>query len=190
MGRSGSQAAGDRHQRGFGLLELMVAIAIAGMAVSAAAVLLVSLGDRISAVRVSAERADRDANAERLLTALVRNLDAGSDRDRLLEGEPDEVRFSSWCDGPRGRPEPCQVHLLVVETAIGHDVEVRLTGHHAPDSLAFLLWRGARSAKIIYLVDAGNGGTWAEQWVITPFPLGLGLVLDADTLVLPAGTGG
>jgi hypothetical protein len=45
-----------------------------------------------------------------------------------------------------------------------------------------------RVAAFLYLEEARNGGSWSTSWSDRVPPLAVGVILDADTLILPIGS--
>lgn len=182
-----------RARHGFTLIEVMLAIALSAMALTAATMLLLGLSDRARQIDALTEREDREGNAELLLRTTVRNLDLPRDTTRALEGTPEEVRFRSWCDGEFGWPVPCAVRLHVRETSGGKALVLELGPDQpdgAPEAIAaggtvIQLWAGLGAAGLLYLVDPGSGGRWTDRWSDRTLPRALGVVGDADTLILP-----
>jgi type II secretory pathway pseudopilin PulG len=170
---------------GFSLLEVVVAMGITGTAVALAAALLVTLADRTATVRSAGQRMDQEANAERLLLSLIRNVDAGVSRDQRLVGDPHQTEFGSWCTGPTGRPAQCSVRLLILMQEERFLVRVQVTRLSAPDTLSLDLWTERSMARLLYLADPAGAGRWLDEWTMAPFPFAIGLALDRDTLVFP-----
>lgn len=180
-------------RNGFTLIELMLALAIGGMALSAAALLLLGLSDRGRVIDTVVWRMDRDASAERLLRTLVRNLDFSPDTTPSLKGDATSARFRSWCDGNTGWPVRCFVHLSIAETQYGQAVTLQLwpssseirQGSISGDPTVISLWDRLDSAGLLYLIDASQGGRWTDEWSELVPPPAMGLILDGDTLILP-----
>lgn len=176
----------DASRGGFTLIEVTVVLALSGIVLLGARAMLVQLaddGDRI--VRAAAE-ADRDANADRLLRTLAGRVEAASDSTPGLIGVDRVARFRTWCDVPAGWQEPCEVTLAI--TRLENEEALVLRGS---DERIIPLRRGFRSGRLLYLHDAGGGGVWLRSWESTiTTPLALGVVLDADTLIVRMGERG
>jgi prepilin-type N-terminal cleavage/methylation domain-containing protein len=173
-------------RRGFTLVEMLVALAIAATVLVTARALLEQLADDAEKLVTHATESDSRANAERTLRELALRLEVGTDDTRRFAGDERVTRFTSWCEVPRGWQERCRVTLAL-------DVEA-----HEPVLAAALstgeilvLRRGFTNGSLRYLGDAARGGTWFRSWgeSITA-PLAIGVVLDADTLILRIGERG
>lgn len=163
-----------------------MALAIAGIVVVTARWLVEQLADDAEGLVAHAAVNDQEANAERTLRQLVSMLEVGTPEARRFEGEERAVRFTSWCEVPRGWQERC-----VVTLAIDRQGSESVLAASLSTGELLVLRRGASNAVIRYLGDAARGGTWFRSWgeSITA-PLGIGIVLDADTLVLRIGERG
>src|SRR5688572_10408256 len=148
--------------------------------------LLEHLADDAERLVAHAATNDTEANAARTLGDLVSNLEVGTADSRRFAGEERDARFTSWCDVPRGWQERCTV-TLAIETQGPESVLVASlsTGE------LLVVRRDFSTAALRYLGDAARGGTWFRSWgeSITA-PLAIGVVLDADTLILRIGERG
>jgi prepilin-type N-terminal cleavage/methylation domain-containing protein len=171
---------------GFTLLELLVAMTIATMAVLAARVLIEQLADAAQGIVGQGSESDEDANSERVLRELVRRLEVGTDDSTRFAGQERIARFTSWCDVPRGWLERCRVTLALDTRGREPVLAAALsTGE------MIVLRRGFASGELRYLSDAARGGSWYRSWGVSiTAPLAIGLVLDADTLILRIGERG
>jgi prepilin-type N-terminal cleavage/methylation domain-containing protein len=181
-GRSHRSAARD----GFTLFEILVALAIAGTVVVTARMLLERLADDAERLVAHAATNDTEANAERTLRELVSRLEVGTDDSRRFVGDERTTRFTSWCEVPRGWQERCTVTF-----AIDTEGPERVLAASLSTGELLVLRRGFSNATLRYLGDAARGGTWFRSWgeSITA-PLAIGIVLDADTLILRIGERG
>jgi prepilin-type N-terminal cleavage/methylation domain-containing protein len=173
-------------RRGFTLIEVLVALAIAGSIVVTARMLLEELADDADRLVARATDADARANAERALRELVLRLEVGTDHARRFAGDERVARFTSWCDVPRGWQERCMVTLAVDREG----AEAVLAASLSTGEL-LVIRRGLANARLRYLGDAARGGTWFRSWgeSITA-PLAIAVVFDADTLILRIGERG
>jgi len=180
-------------RRGFTLLEVLVGLVVGAIAFTAAATLLLGLVDRLQAVAAESIRTDRDANGERLIRSLVAAVERPSAEVPPLEGNDRSVRFESWCDAPDGWPARCSVRLGFVASGGSSAVVLETTTAPGPPGAAsgadspVEMWQGLGSGHLLYLVTARDGGRWVDRWSDRRLPIALGLVLDADTLVLAVG---
>lgn len=171
---------------GFTLVEVLVALVIAGTVIVTARMLLEQLAADAKRLVAHVATNDSKANTDRTLRQLVSRLEVGTDDSRRFAGNERAVRFTSWCDVPRGWQERCTVTLaidtqgseplLVASLSTGELLEIR---------------RGFSTATLRYLGDAAWGGTWFSSWgeSITA-PLAIGVLIDADTLILRIGERG
>jgi prepilin-type N-terminal cleavage/methylation domain-containing protein len=171
---------------GFTLIEVIVALAISGIVILGARAVLIQLADGTDRVVQAAADADREANAERVLRALVGRTEAGSDSIPGFLGTEQIARFPTWCDVAAGWQERCHVTLAIVPLAGAQALVVHFT-----DGEILPLRRGLQSGALRYLNDAGGGGVWLRSWENTiTTPLALGLILDEDTLIVRIGERG
>ena len=183
---NGRCAPGPARRPGFTVLEVIVALTVGAMVLVGARVMLGAIADGGEAIRGQATANDRDANTERLLRTLLRQVEtsaAGAD----FGGDRGTLAFSSWCAVPGGWQERCRVSVSVVET-IGQSrlVATLSTGE------SFELLYGFSAAEWRYVGDAARGGTWFEVWgegIALPVALGLLVRRDsvADTLLFRVG---
>ena len=201
---AGRHAARPRvNARGFTLVELLVAATVGALALAAAHATLAQLAPGAEAVARAAAAADRDANAERLLRQAVLGLDVGVGRE--FDGDAAGARFLTWCDVPAGWRERCAAHLIidsVVVAPVGDSggrapaLVLALTptdsaGRSAVRPDTVVLRTGLAHAALRYLADPGTGGRWMAAWARSvTAPAALGVVLDADTLILRVGARG
>ena len=101
---------------GFTLVEVMVALAIAGLVVVGAYRIFAGVADATRAIGTAREDLDRRANARRWLKAAFLSLEPP------FEGHIDRVSFTSWQLGVGGWLEPKSI------VAIGRDAEKALAG--------------------------------------------------------------
>lgn len=170
--------------RGFTLLEIVIALVVGGMAVSAAAALLTGLGERADQVRAAGARVDRDANAERLLQGLWSNLRLSAD-SMTAAGDSMAATFQTWCETVEGWLRPCHARLAVERQGQAFQFVLTLT---AGETRTIRLWDGDRGpAGIRYLRDAAHGGSWTAEWTGIVPPQALAAIVGPrpDTLVFP-----
>jgi prepilin-type N-terminal cleavage/methylation domain-containing protein len=169
-------------KRGFTLIEVMVAMVIGAMVVAAAAALLSSLENRAEAIARASARADRDANAERVLRGLLANLDLGRDSTSAFVGTATSARFRTWCDSPTGWLERCAAHLSIEQRGDAAALRLELTG---PDPTRIDLASGLHGARFRYLAIVDGVVTWRDTWSHLVVPAAVVLIVERDTLLFP-----
>ena len=167
-------------RRGFTLMELTLALALAGMALLGARTLLSQLAD--ASERMTRERIEQTAmaNGETLLRALLSRADASRDSSQVLRGTATEVNFGSWCESPAGWLEPCAVSLGL---SIKGDVS-ELRASFGQSSLRLGRW--SAEARFTYLDPLTR--RWSSAWSRTSNPAAVALV-DGDTVFYRLGAG-
>jgi prepilin-type N-terminal cleavage/methylation domain-containing protein len=171
--------------RGFSLIELMVALVVASVAVTVAASLFMSTTDALSAMGRRAGVDELEAAGllwlqEGLLAAWVST--APSDRFR---GDSSGMSFRAMLPGPQGWSERVPVNAVVE----GGYVVVRTGGevHKLPDSVTF--------AAFDYLLEPGAESSWLDRYEsLTATPLAVRLRRrradgPADTVLFYVGRG-
>ncbi|HYW08759.1 MAG TPA: prepilin-type N-terminal cleavage/methylation domain-containing protein [Longimicrobium sp.] len=170
---------------GFTLVEVVVALALAGLLLLGARVLLEQVGDAAERISGTAAEVDREANGERLLRAVVGSAEQPSGA-RAFRGDARGARFTSWCDLAAGWQERCDVSLGVIRVG-----ERNVLAMELPRGEVVALRHGFASGRVIYLRDAADGGSWLAEWASSvSLPLAVGVVLDGDTLILRVGERG
>ena len=169
-------------RRGFTLIEVLVALAIGGVVLTGARLLLDGLGNHTRIIVRAASVIDANANAERAARMAVENLALAPEGQPTFVGGPAEAVFSSWCPSAYGALAPCRVTIAVKAV---RDTAVVLLGTSSGPDVA--LRRGS-AAQLRYLASAVGGGTWYPKWndAISP-PLAIGVITAIDTLVLRIG---
>lgn len=175
-----------RRQIGFTLIEVVVALAVGGVVILGAHALLAAVADGADRITHASVEADRIANGERLLRALLGRLEVGTDSTRRFAGDEREARFTSWCDVPAGWLERCEVHIAVRTDGAGGTLSVLL-----PTGIAVEVRRGVGPLSLRYLTNAAEGGRWVRTWGASlTAPLALGIVSDRDTMIVRIGERG
>jgi prepilin-type N-terminal cleavage/methylation domain-containing protein len=173
-------------RRAFTLVELLVTIVLVGLVLAGARAILEQMSDTAHRIAAGAESADRGGNADRVLRSLLGRLELGLEEGRRFAGNERTLRFSTWCDTPAGWQERCRV-TIGIDTLGGAGV---LAASLSTGEL-LVLRRGFRRGQLRYLSDPGSGGVWFRDWgTSVTAPVALGLVLDADTLIVRIGERG
>jgi prepilin-type N-terminal cleavage/methylation domain-containing protein len=172
-------------RRGLTLLELLVALAIAGTAMLGGVMLLDQIRDSARRITVESRRNALEMNGERLLRRLLMDARQTSDTAGRFRGDERNASYLAMCDTPGGWPEQCRVLLsiassgdsstVVAETARGARFTVRRTAGHA-------LFR--------YLDRKQTADSaWLQQWMMSiALPAAFALVTPSDTTVFPLGS--
>jgi len=142
-------------ERGFTLIEVMLALSLGALVVLAAHRIFTGVVDGVE--RMDAARADLDRamNARRWLTATVGSLAVG-DQDGPFVGKPDQVAFGSWQLTLEGWLTRRRVAL---GAANGRFVAV------APQGDPLVLADSVRDVQFDYLLDPGENATWVREWI-------------------------
>jgi prepilin-type N-terminal cleavage/methylation domain-containing protein len=171
------------NRRAFTLIEVVVALVIGGMALSAAVALLDGLARRVDAVRAAAAAEDRDANGERLLRTLLANLRGTTDTLSPLAGDSSRVAFRTWCETSEGWLRPCDAELRIARSDSVTQFDLTL---QAGDTSTMTLWRTplrAGPSAVRYLLDPAHGGTWLTSWAARMPPNAVATITGGDTLI-------
>jgi len=186
---------------GFTLLELMVAMVIGGVTLTAAAALYLGLASRADAIEAASRAASHDANGERLLRILAANVEPRGNGGGV-RGDGASVALDTRCESALGWAEPCRVRLafqaggahrhrlLLWRLAPSADSSPAPFADPPADVSAegtpgMVLRDSVREGRFVYLVDASHGGSWSAAWTETPAPPAFAVVMDGDTLLLP-----
>lgn len=172
-------------RRGMTLLELLVALTIAGAAMLGGIMLVDQVRDSRRRIDVESRKDALEMNGERLLRRLLMDARQTSDTNDRFRGDERNASYLAMCDTPAGWSEECRVLLsitsgpdsntVVVETAPGVRLKVRRTAGQAE----FRYLDGSQSAD----------STWLHQWMMSiALPAALALVTPADTTVFPLGS--
>ncbi len=168
----------------FTLIEVVVALAVSGVVLLGARMMLEAVADGGAAIASSAESADRAANGERLIRSLTTRLEVGTDSSRAFAGDRAGARFSSWCDVPGGWQERCDVRL-----SIDHDGSRTLLA--LTTSSRLVLRSLPAGAELRYLKRGESGLEWFQLWgASVTAPLAIGVVSPRDTLIFRIGERG
>src|SRR5437868_8843 len=88
--------------RGFTLLEVLVALTISAVVALLGHQVFAAVADRGKALTAARTELDRVANARRWLAAAFLSLDVGTEGASGFEGHPDHVAFTTWLRTPGG----------------------------------------------------------------------------------------
>lgn len=176
----------DCNRTGFTLIEIVVALALAGGALLLASAILSVTSQLAGTVQVGVERADARHGSERLARRLVGQTTWPTANDPAPGGSATELRFVSGCDTPEGWQQRCIVQFDRSETSGVTGFRLILDGRVAQQ-----LFPADTVLEFIYLRSAAHGGTWSAQWIDpATIPVAIGIVFSRDTLILRTGERG
>jgi prepilin-type N-terminal cleavage/methylation domain-containing protein len=175
---------------GFTLLEVLIALAIVGIAISGAAAALIGLTDQTARVADRARVVERAANAEWMVRTIATQFDRG-DAAESLEGGAESVTFASWCPIAPPDLEPCTTEIRAPSTGWGwFTLHMHRKNQSADrDPWTVQLWF-VEHGTLRYLETASHGGVWRDVWSGITAPVALGIIMDGDTIVLRLGGDG
>jgi prepilin-type N-terminal cleavage/methylation domain-containing protein len=140
--------------RGFTLVELAVALAIAGIVLLTGRRLFGAVLDGVARVAAQRRHLAAESNGQRLVHGIVGALDILSETGARFEGGPRAVQFSAWFD-ETGGPALRRVRLAAEDGAlrawVGGEARVVLA---AVDSL-----------DLDYLLSPGAAQPWVRSWI-------------------------
>ena len=144
-----------RRRGGFTLVEMLVALAIAGTVALLANRIFGVVTDGVRQIREARSALDRDANARRWLAAAFLSLEVGQEGTIPFEGAREGVAFSARLRTERGWYERRAVRLFV--TAGDLVAEAGASGR-------VTLGTGVSGVAFDYLLEPGADTRWASAW--------------------------
>lgn len=138
-----------RHGQGFTLIEVMVAMAIAGFVILAAHRIFTGVADGARAVAIARASLDRSANARRWLKSTFLSLEPP------FEGRANRASFTSWQLVPGGWFEQKPIQLLQDGNHF-----VATTG-----TVSLQLADSVSDVAFDYLLDPGADTKWVREWI-------------------------
>jgi prepilin-type N-terminal cleavage/methylation domain-containing protein len=145
-----------RHDGGFTLLEIMVALAIGGIVVLSAERLFAGAADGGRALERAREGLDREGNGRRWLQLTFLSLELGDSGSTGFGGDTDRMHFTAWEPVAGGWLEPREVEL-----GVSGGQFVALVSPGEPVVLA----ESCQSVAFDYLLEPGADSRWVRQWV-------------------------
>ena len=170
---------------GFTLLEILVALAIAGTAVLLAHQVFAAAVHGVESLRSARRDLDTASNSRRWLASAIGSIEVGRHGDVPFDGRPHEATFSTYLLSERGWLER---DVVTLEVAAG-GLMARTTRK------AIMLAPEASSLDIDYLLEPGLGSKWVSRWVSpvsAPLVIRLRLALggQVDTMLFLTGPRG
>ena len=138
-----------RRCHGFTLIEVMVAMVIAGIVLLAAHRIFTGVADGAHAVAAARGSLDRSVNARRWLKATFLSLEPP------FEGRANRASFTSWQLVPGGWFEPTPTQLV--------EENGKFLG--ATGAARLQLADGVTAVTFDYLLDPGGDTKWVREWV-------------------------
>ncbi len=171
---------------GFTLVEVVAALALAGLAVTLAARLYGGALDGAARVQGAEESLNRWANGRRLLAQLVGSIEVGVDSTTAFRGGTNSASFTTWLPDARGWP----ARRAVMLAADSNVLVVR-----GVDGGAIALEGAVTSLDLDYLLSLGASAPWmrtfkSEVGAPLAIRLRIGHPTRTDTLVLVVGRRG
>jgi prepilin-type N-terminal cleavage/methylation domain-containing protein len=167
--------------QGFTLVEVVVALALAGLVVLAAHRIFTGVVDGVERLGAARATLDREGNARALLSALAASIDV--DRQNAFEGKPHRVSFTTF-------------HLDSLGHTIRRRVVIRLEGQvvrlQGLYQTPVVLMDSVRALAFDYLLDLGADQRFVREWhsdasAPTALRLHVGRFVATDTLLLLVG---
>jgi len=138
-----------RSDRGFTLIEIIVALTIGSLVIVTAHRIFGAVTDGTKIVSHARESLDRTANARRWLKATFLSLEPP------FEGRTDHVSFTSWQLVTGGWFEPRSIQLFQRGSQV--------VAEGSPEPLALL--DGATGVAFDYLLEPGAETKWVREWI-------------------------
>lgn len=176
--------------RGITLLEVLVALVVLGVSVASARAIAEQIaGAGRASARVVDARLRERARAEELRRTFALAA-APRDSSEVFDGLVNDASFSTRCADTRGLDVSCRCRVFAQTADAGRAVVARAcTAGTMPDTLV----SDSLGLRMIYLVDAANGGRWISEWRKTnSLPRAVGFIRygRGDTLIARIGERG
>jgi prepilin-type N-terminal cleavage/methylation domain-containing protein len=171
---------------GFTLIEVLLALTLGSLVMLMAHRVFAGVTDGARRLSQTQEALDREANARRLLTAIVGSLDIGTPQSAGFDGRAQQVTFSTWAVSPDGWLVQRRVTLRMASRALVAE---------GLDPATLVLADSVAALDVDYLLDYGAEATWVRNWqspVSAPLVLRMRIARarGVDTLLLVAGPRG
>jgi hypothetical protein len=168
------------------MIELLVALVVAGIVVMAAHRVFAAVIDGLERTAEARTAWDREANARRLLAVLASSIETGRAAGDGFQGEPSRVAFTAWHRDAWGRAVQGRIAIAVENDAL----VLRGVG---PEPVS--LMNEVTGLSLDYLLEAGATERFVQEWrsdASAPLAIRLRIVRAAvtDTLLLIVGERG
>jgi prepilin-type N-terminal cleavage/methylation domain-containing protein len=168
-------------RRGFTLIEMLVAIVVAVGIIGTARALVNTIGDAGIRLASAARGRDEAVGGELMARSIIRQARRGPGDAQSFFGTRRGFVVQSWCPVAGGWSEPCEATFAV------DDSTASLVMRPGRSSAIVVAARGRGSLTVRYLVSVAGGGRWMDRWFDDQLPLAVGILVDADTLIVPVG---
>ena len=174
-----------RERRGVTLIELLVALAIAGLAMLGGVLVLDAVRDSDRRIDAETRRDAVEMNGNRLLRRLLADARQTSDTANRFRGDERNASYLAMCDAPAGWSEPCRVLLSIASSGDSSFVVAQTS-----PGAQFQVRRVAGQAVFRYLDPRSSpDSTWVHQWMMSiTLPAALAMITPIDTTVFPLGS--
>lgn len=169
-------------RRGFTLVEVLVAMVVASVALALARAILGGVAEGNTRIIAAAHQRDVERSSRQLLRSLLASARTLGPDSVTFIGSPRAMFTRSRCPVPGGWSEPCSITVSIADSA-----PLVLLGINS-SRLAVIDGSATTFAALCYLRSAADGGQWVPNWRSTPdLPLAIGLIVDRDTVIVPVG---
>ncbi len=170
---------------GFTLLEILVALTIAGTAVLLAHQVFATAARGAESLRSARRELDTASNGRRWLASAIGSIEVGRDGDVPFDGGPHAATFSTYLLSERGWFERGVVTLEVSDSGL----------HARASRRTVILATGVSALDMDYLLEPGLDSKWVSRWaspVSAPLALRLRLAFGGrvDTMLFLVGPRG
>lgn len=169
---------------GFTLIEVLVALTLAGFVLLAVHQVFVGVADGAERLEAARSRLDREANARWLLAWLAGSIEVG--RNDPFSGEPHAVAFTSWVTDSLG-------HRVRRRAALRTEGDILMLSGLYAGPVALL--DSLRAFDVDYLLELGANERFVRRWYSDAgapagFRLRITWAARTDTLLLLVGSRG